>query len=51
MIDAPHELKTHRCRIIREGLFDTLPEVLAFFMSIGFVPSLIAVANFPVNSS
>lgn len=35
MIDAPHELKTHRCRIIREGLFDTLPEVLAFFFYAG----------------
>lgn len=32
VIDAPHELKTHRCRIIREGLFDTLPEVLTFFL-------------------
>lgn len=31
VIDAPRELKTLRCRIIREGLFDTLPEVLAFF--------------------
>lgn len=33
VIDAPHELKTHRCRIIRERLFDTLPEVLTFFFT------------------
>lgn len=39
VIDAPHELKTHRCRIIREGLFDTLPEVLTFFYADNFAPS------------
>lgn len=51
MIDAPHELKIHRCRIIREGLLDTLPEVLGFFLTLSFVPlraSLIT-AKFPVN--